>query len=185
MSVFYRFGGALLGSVGIFVVFIGPVSGAEYMRTTGIAVFAVVYVIAQAVERIVEWVTEGLKLIPNSPGAVKAEKVRELRQTNSTINGNPAPDDFAAAAAAKPAIEASVDEKRTDIMFLAHGLSILLCAIAVNWMNYGFMSSIGATNLNGDLDRLLTALAAAGGSKGLHELIGRVQATKENAQSAQ
>lgn len=51
-------------------------------------------------------------------------------------------------------------------------------------MNYGIMDSLGVTGLNNDLNRLLTALAAAGGSKALHELIGRVQVAKENAQTS-
>ena len=37
---------------------------------------------------------------------------------------------------------------------------------AVNWMNYGIMDSLGASNLNANLNRMLTALAAAGGSRG-------------------
>lgn len=183
-SPVYRVGGAALGVAGIIVVFVAGVSKATYAPVAGIAVFAVLYVIAQAVERLVEWVTEGLKLIPDSPGAKKSEAVRALRDANSTLNGNPAIADFTAAQASKAANEEVVEKARTDILFLGHGLSILLCSIAVNWMNYGIMDSLGASHLNADLDRLLTALAAAGGSKGLHELIGRVQAAKENAQTS-
>jgi len=206
-AAFYRIGGAAFGIAGILVIFLLPTSNAEYTAAAGIAVFAVLYVIAQAVERLVEWATDFLKLFPKSSGAEKAAATRELRTVNSTINGNPTLADFAAeegdnaapkaealksaaedavkaATEAKEKKEAEVDDKRTDVLFLAHGLSILLAAIAVNWMNYGIMDSLGVTGLNSDLNRLLTALAAAGGSKALHELIGRVQVAKENAQTS-
>lgn len=206
-AAFYRIGGATLGIAGILVIILLPTSNAEYKSAAGIAVFAVLYVIAQAVERLVEWATDFLKLFPKSSGAKKATATRELRSVNSTINGNPTLADFAAedgddaqpkaealksaaddavkaATEAKKEKEAEVDGKRTDVLFLAHGLSIFLAAIAVNWMNYGIMDSLGVTGLNSDLNRLLTALAAAGGSKALHELIGRVQVAKENAQTS-
>jgi hypothetical protein len=172
--------GALFGVIGIGAVFLGPTSKATYGVTAGISVFAVLYVIAQAVERLVEWVVEGLSLIPNSPGAEKKEALLQLREANTTLNGNPA---LAAVASTKNEQQQTVDDKTKDISFLSHGLSILFAAIAVNWTNYGMMDSLGALHLNGDLNRLLTALAAAGGSKGLHELIGRVQAAKEDAQA--
>jgi hypothetical protein len=178
----YRVGGAVLGIAGILWVFLGPRAGATYDVVAGTSVFAVLYVLAQAVERLVEWVVEGLSLIPASPGDTKARAVRKLRQANSTINGNPdlsAFDD----SETKASVEKTVDDKRADIRFLSHGLSILFCAIAVNGTNYGMMDSLGAHGLSNDVNRLLTALAAAGGSKGLHELIGRVQVAKEKAQT--
>lgn len=206
-AAFYRIGGAAFGIAGILVIFRFPQSNAQHATPAGIAVFAVLYVIAQAVERLVEWVTDFLKLFPDTPGAQKAALTRQLRTANSTINGNPTLADFAAeegvdagskiealklaadkavkaATEAKEKKEAEVDDKRTDVLFLTHGLSILLAAIAVNWMNYGIMDSLGVTGLNDNLNRLLTALAAAGGSKALHELIGRVQVAKENAQTS-
>ncbi len=183
LSPAYRVGGAALGVAGIIIIFVGGVSDAAYVPVAGVAVFAVLYVIAQAVERLVEWITEGLKLIPDSPGAKKTRAVRAIRDTNLMLTAMPNAVDRSTLTA-MAATEKVAEESRTDIRFLGHGLSILLCAIAVNWLNYGLMGSLGATDLNPDFDRLLTALAAAGGSKGLHELIGRVQASKENAQTA-
>jgi hypothetical protein len=183
VSGLYRVGGALFGVAGILWVFFGHTTSATYAVVTGTSVFAVLYVLAQAVERMVEWVVEGLSLIPDSPGDTKARAVRKLRQANSTTNGNPdlsAFDD----SETRATVEKTVDDKRADIRFLSHGLSILFCAIAVNWTNYGMMDSLGAHGLSNDLNRLITALAAAGGSKGLHELIGRAQVAKERAQTA-
>ena len=88
-----------------------------------------------------------------------------------------------AAAEAKKEGEKKADEARRDIAFLAHGVSIAFCAVAVNWLDYGLFSHIGAEGVDGGLDRLLTALAAAGGTKALHELIGQLQTKKEASQA--
>lgn len=185
-SVSYRAGGALLGILGIIAVLAGwGVSDVKYVPVEGIAVFAVLYVIAQAVERLVEWVTDGLSLIPDSPGGTKANAVRKLRQANSTLNANPAQENLIESAqTTKKSEEAVVEAKRTDITFLAHGLSIFLAAVVVNLLNYGILGSLGASGFDAELDRLLTSLAAAGGSKALHEFVERVQAAKENAQTS-
>ncbi|WP_271800409.1 hypothetical protein [Dietzia maris] len=184
----YRFFGGAFGVAGILYIFVGPTSHAEYEPAAGIAAFAVLFVIAQAVERLVEWVTDFLKLLPNSTATKKERATRELRAANSAFNNNPTVASFedgtTITAAALESKEAVVDTARTDIRFLAHGLAILLAAIAVTWMNYGILDSLGVSNFSDDLNRLLTALAAAGGSTALHELISRVQVAKENAQTA-
>ena len=84
----------------------------------------------------------------------------------------------------KSKAEKQIDEARKDVAFLGLGLSILLCVLAVNALNYGFLTSLGTTGVDGDLDRLLTALAAAWGSKGLHEIVGRLQKGKEQSETA-
>jgi hypothetical protein len=174
MSLFYRVAGLTLGVAGIVVAFTVTPSTVTYAPVAGIAVFAVLYVIAQAVERIIEWITDLLKLLPGSSNAVRATAVRELRMTQTGV------------AAAPVNVEETTEvaeQSRTDILFLTHGLAIALSVGAVTCLNYGIMASLGASNVNGELDRFLTALAAAGGSKGLHELIGRVQVAKDNAQT--
>lgn len=206
-SAFYRIGGVAFGVLGLAYIFVAPLLGltskATYAPAAGIAAFAVLYVIAQAVERLVEWITDFLKLFPESSGAKKVELTRVLRAANSTLNGNPtladfgdrpANDEISLQTAVTTAVEGMADDKktkekevdtaRTDIRFLAHGLAILLAAIAVTWMNYGILASLGATNFSDNLNRLVTALAAAGGSTALHELISRVQVAKENAQTS-
>lgn len=188
LSRTFRRLGVIFAAVGLAVVWIGPVSTkVEHHVVPGIAVFAVLYVIAQGVERIVEIVTSLLGLIKNSPGKEKEEALRAIAAANSTLNGNPSIADFSAsapkAAKAKANAKKKVDNARTDLSFLALGLSILLCAIAVNALNYGILASLGTTHVNGDLDRLFTALAAAGGSKGVHELVGRLQKGKEAAEA--
>lgn len=51
-------------------------------------------------------------------------------------------------------------------------------------LNYGLLESLGTTGVDGDVDRFVTALAAAGGSKASHELVGRMQKAKEASETA-
>lgn len=87
------------------------------------------------------------------------------------------------AATQKKEGEEKAEGARRDIVFLGHGVSFAACALAVNWLNYGLLQHIGAEGVDGRVDRLFTALAAAGGTKALHELIGRFQKAKESTES--
>jgi hypothetical protein len=187
---------------GFYWVIYGPVAGVTYRAIEGISVFAVLYVIAQGSERAVELVTDVLSLIPESPEERKTKAVAAVRKANSTLNGNPLRldllskivDDSGTRELVEKAAKASeqkadkkteADDARRDITFLAHGLSIAICAVAVNGLNYGVLSRVGADGVSAGLDRLLTMLAAAGGTKALHELISRVQASKESAEEGE
>lgn len=181
----YRGIGIFLGALVLLLAFTGHVATTvQHHPIAGVAMFAVLYVIAPAVERVVEFVVAMLNLLPNSPGKRKEEGLRTIGAANSTLNGNPTEDDFAATTDVKAAAEENVDEARKDIAFVGLGLSLLLAVLAVNHLNYGMLSSIGTTGVDGDIDRLLTALAAAGGSKGLHELVGRMQKAKEESEAS-
>lgn len=206
-STLYIGGGLLLAAYGVTQAFAASSSGVTYRAVEGISAFAVLYVIAQGVERATELVVNLLSLLPSSPHKKKNAALREVRAANSTLNGNPTFSDFdldipegdasalrlavRTAADAKQAgedkkkNEAVVEERRRDIAFLALGLSIALSAVAVRQLNYGLLVHIGAENVNVNLDRLLTVLAAAGGTKALHELIGRLQKAKESAEAGE
>lgn len=202
----YMGGGVVLLFFGVYWALEGRTSGVTYEVVEGISVFAALYVIAQAAERVTEWVVDGLSLIPASPEKRKEDALREIRAANSTLNGNPTLADFGPALAEevtrnavqvvtavatknqeavekKEEGEAKVAEARRDIKFLAHGVSLTVCALAVNALNYGLLEHVGAVGVKPDVDRLLTVVAAAGGTKALHELIGRVQKAKESAES--
>lgn len=194
----YVFVGVGLGAFGVLWVVLRDPSEVTYKTIEGISVFAALYVIAQGAERLTEFVADLLGLMPDSPEKRKNEELLKLRAANSTLNGNPTLADFGSepmgtpgkgvadalaavakqtegAADQKKKSEGVVKERRRDIAFLAGGLSIALCGTAVNALNYGLLARIGAENVNSDVDRLVTALAATGGTKVLHELIGRVQ----------
>ena len=183
-SGIYRVLGILTGIVGVAVALNASDSKIEYKPIEGISVFAVLYVIAQGVERLVEWTIDLATLLDQSPGKKKDAGLRALTTSNSTLNGNPTLDAFQTAATEAADAKKEVETARTDITFLAHGLSILLAAIAVNWLDYGIFTHLGASGVSESADHLFTALAAAGGSKGVHELVGRLQKSKEASEEA-
>lgn len=183
-SGIYRVLGILTGIVGVAVALNASDSKIEYKPIEGISVFAVLYVIAQGVERLVEWTIDLATLLDQSPGKKKDAGLRALTTANSTLNGNPTLDAFETAATEAADAKKEVETARTDITFLAHGLSILLAAIAVNWLDYGIFTHLGASGVSESADHLFTALAAAGGSKGVHELVGRLQKSKEASEEA-
>lgn len=176
-----------LSVLAVMWVLFGDTSSLTFEAAEGISVFAALYVIAQSAERVTEWVVDLLSLLPASPEKRKEEALREVRSANSTLNGNPTladivgPAEVQAVVAKKEGGEEKVQEARRDIKFLAHGVSLAVCAVAVNGLNYGFLRHIGADpdQLNEGLDRLFTVVAAAGGTKGLHELIGRMQSRRK------
>lgn len=205
-TVWYIVLGVLLASFGVVWALWGATTNVGYDTVEGISVFAALYVIAQAAERVTEWTVDGLSLIPASPEKRKEDALLQVRAANSTLNGNPTLADFGPqlvdadranigealnaavaqtqeAATKKQEGEANVNEARRDIKFLAGGLSVTLCALAVNGLNYGLLDHIGAKDIEPGLDRLVTVLAAAGGTKALHELIGRVQKAKESTEA--
>lgn len=178
--------GILLTVFGVVWAFVGDTSNVKFVTVEGISVFAALYVIAQASERVTEWVVDLLSLSEKSPEKRKEEALRDVRAANSTLNGNPTLADLSATSAAetkKEAGETKVAEARRDITFLAHGVSIAASALAVNALNYGLLTHIGAEGVSAGIDRLFTVLAAAGGTKALHELIGRLQKAKEAAET--
>lgn len=198
--------GVVLAVFGILWTLLGPASNVTYQTVEGISVFAALYVIAQAAERLTEWSVEGLALLPTSPEKRKEEGLLKLRAANSTLNGNPTLADFGPqlvasdpknlreavgstlattqdATTKKVEGEKEVKEARRDLRFFAGGLSVTLCALGVNALNYNLLTHVGAEEVNSDLGRLVTVFAAAGGTKTLHELIGRVQKAKESKEA--
>jgi hypothetical protein len=205
VKVYILVGSALI-VLGVAWVWLGPTTSVTYKPIEGIGVFAALYLIAQAAERVTEWVGDLLSLRDSSPQQKKERALQRLRAANSTLNGNPTLADFGAVAGAgaavpgaltalveqnqsaveqKEAAEGEVKETRREITFLAHGVSVAVCAVGVNALNYGVLAHIGAQGFNPDVDRLLTVAAAAGGTKALHELIGRMQKAKESAETGE
>lgn len=180
----YKLLGVATGVVGVLVALFGPTSAVTHKAVEGITVFAVLYILAQGVERLIEWIMDFAALTPGSPAQKKESGLRSLAVANSTLNGNPSTDDFTAAATEVGEAKKTVEEARTDLTFLAHGLSILLSALAVVALNYSLLSLVGAQGVDKRVDILLSALAVAGGSKGIHELVGRLQKAKESAEES-
>lgn len=150
----------------------------------GVSVFAVIYVLAQSIERLVEWTITAIDLFTNSfAEGAKKNAVQKLRVARSTANGNPIENDFgitaANAATAVPGAEKAIESARKDLAIFGQGLSFALAYVALSYFEYGIFRTIGVTGVLPGLDRCFTALAVTGGSKGLHDLISKIQKSKE------
>jgi hypothetical protein len=167
-------------------------SEVKYESVATVSSFAVLYVLAQGIERLVELV---IGVVDSLTGADQFAETRKrnaleaLKKSTATQHGNSS-DGIGAGEAdnkalADKTVEAKkdVDNARGDLTVLTQGLSFSLSIITVSYVHYGVLGSIGATHLNVGVDRLFTALAIMGGSKGLHDLISKVQKSKENEES--
>ncbi|HEX2039964.1 MAG TPA: hypothetical protein VHF47_09575 [Acidimicrobiales bacterium] len=133
-----------------------------------IGLFALVYVLAQAIERVVEitllWLDAaftgaGQRLAPTR----KAEAVRLL----------------AAAPAPAPATAEEAEQAESDTRALAFGLAAGLAFVACSYFEIGLLSMIGVKGVEPWFDRFVSAVVVAGGSKPLHDLISKIQKSKQ------
>ena len=142
----------------------------SFKPVEGISVFALVYVLAQAVERVVEGVLAVLEGFAKVAGkqlatTTKAEATRALRS----------------AATAPGVIEqsAKAEAATSDTRALAFGLSLAIGFVACGYFEIGLMRLIGVSGVEGWVDRLASAIIIAGGAKPLHDLISKIQKSKE------
>lgn len=205
-SSFYYLTGVVTAGLGLYMAWSAlPEAGQDavtYATAEGISAFAVLYIIAQASERIVEVVTGivgyviGKASRDKAPELVKAKAKQTLRVLNSTTIGNPTIAELIGSRAPAEAIQQattaqaqtkteaeSAEEKLQEavgpIRAFGLGVSILVCAAAVTTLDYSLLRHVGVTNTAPWADQILTTLAAAGGTKALHDLIGRFEASKQ------
>ncbi len=139
----------------------------------GISIFAILYVLAQGIERTVDVVINFITLLSDS--FAESRKRAALLIVNSTKNGNPTEAEIAGTAKATQTVE----ETRKDLALFAQGLAFALSYALVSYFEFGIFNTIGVENITKGVDRGLTAIAVMGGSKGLHDLISNVQKSKE------
>jgi hypothetical protein len=162
-------------------------SDVKYKSVATVSTFAVLYVLAQGIERLVELIIGVVDALPMSNKFAETRKRKALdvmKNPDSTQNGNSGFADDAGKDADKSAeARKDADNARGDLTVLTQGMSFSLSIIAVSYVHYGVLGTIGATHLNVGVDRAFTALAIMGGSKGLHDLISKVEKSKENEES--
>ena len=159
--------GALVGWL------LGESSTIVVVPVEGVTVFALFYVLAQALERINEGAGKALAVIlPSAPQAAKDESVRRLRGIEAI-----------------PADSSTADEKaklarsRTESSLLTGAFSFAFAFGLTGYFHAGLLTVIGVQDLNPVFDRFLTALAIMGGTKGLHDLISKVEKSKESEET--
>ena len=133
----------------------------------GVAAFALFYVAAQAIERVLE------------PFA-SMDPVKKRRQTarDETLAAAAAGDGGADAAAVA---QGALDQWRANRAVVIWAIATILGMFASAKLGLYFVSALVAVDPNVHLDVLVTGLAIGGGTKPLHDLITRVQATANTA----
>lgn len=139
----------------------------------GTSTFAILYVFAQAIERLlvpVSWFGGGY-WDGITKTTVKKEQQSALIAMVNASAGEEQPKAAAAAAAAHKA-----DQYRTNLTATSFGVASLLAFIAIGYSGALFLHLAGI-KAAGWLDLLVTGLAIAGGTKPLHDLIDNVTKT--------
>jgi hypothetical protein len=160
---------------GLLLALVGWIGGLRLLDQTpsfdppdDIGLFALVYVLAQAIERVVEFVLLSVESAFKRTGTKlsttrKAEAARLLAST--------------AAPATTTAEEA--EKAEADTRALAFGLAVGLAFVACGYFEVGLLDIIGVENVEPWVDRMVSALVIAGGSKPLHDLISKIQKSKQ------
>jgi len=145
----------------------------------GISIFAVFYILAQAVERLLEPLSAWADVVNPSDaaaGIVKRKSDAETRR-DAAVAAAHRDNSMADKAAIKQAAVDQIRKNRTIVMW---GAATLMAAIGAGLLHLSLMSAIGFTGLNTGVDLAITALAVGGGTKPLHDLIARIEKSKEN-----
>jgi hypothetical protein len=155
----------------------------------GFASFAVIYIVAQAIERLIQ---------PFTGFLVKAKEKTEVRNDLATSANtlralqirNMAPTGEASAEEAKEAVskERELEQIQADraMMFwaAATGLALLVCGA----LELGLIESVADVSGAGDwfrcMDVVITGIAVGSGTKPLHDLISFIQNKKQASKPA-
>jgi hypothetical protein len=141
----------------------------------GISAFAPLYVLAQAIERLMEPLNHFLKLGGDPTDAVAARDaaVAKARTTSH-------PDDARIAAAAQH----EVDALRANRVAVCWGLASALAMVGCGYFGIGILHAIGDDGVPRYMDVIVTGLGVGGGTKPLHDLISSLQSTAHGKKNA-
>lgn len=155
---------------------LGTPLGPTYAPAAGIGSFALFYVVAQTVERIVEVL---MWLLPDKWTFDKPHALREFKAAVLTSSNGVSQPSIMGVVHAKDRLD-NVVANRTVVAF---GLSAALGAVLCSYLEANFLATLGISIGTGQVAELVavlvTALVVGGGSKQLHDLISKV--SKANA----
>jgi hypothetical protein len=168
---------ALIATGGAGAWIASEISDTTYTPAVGVSVFALLYVLAQGVERVVEVVVAVVDALTGENSFAETRKRKALERLQAA---DAAPASDAESGPDAEAAKNEVERARADLTVFTQGLSFALSIVAVGYAHYGVLANIGVANVDAPVDRFVTALAVMGVSKGLHDLISKVQKSKEN-----
>lgn len=142
---------------------------------TGISAFAPLYVLAQAIERLLEPLNHFLKLGGDPAPATAA---RDAAVAKAVTTAHPGDADIAVAA------QHEVDALRANRVAVCWGLASGLAMVGCGYFGIGVLHAIGDTGVPRYVDVIVTGLAVGGGTKPLHDLISSLQSSAHGKKNA-
>lgn len=200
--VWGSFGVVLLASVGAGVAF--AVWDPElFLDTEGFAVFAPIYLVAQAVERVLEPIASRYGTTDEKKTEVKEAVEAKLRAEQAAsvaiasapaaVIGQPrlAPpavaDAVEVATDAEQSAQDALEKKRRERAIIWWLVATLLSLAVCGALGLGILEAMSTKPLKeyiGAIDVAITGLAIGAGTKPLHDLITRLEKAKENSDPA-
>lgn len=154
-----------------------PDSTATFTPPDGVAAFAVFYVIAFAVERLVEFLDAPIEWVLKKVGSRDSKSELERERDAAVADALTGESDGADAANAQKEVDGAAKSRSAAIAGVAAGLG----AIAAHLFNADFLSAVGVTgNFAEWLPLSITGLVVAGGSKQLHDLMSNVSKSAQS-----
>jgi hypothetical protein len=147
----------------------------EITLATGISAFAPLYVLAQAIERLMEPANHFLKLGGDPKPATAA---RDAAVARAVATADPGDADIAAAA------QREVDALRANRVAICWGLASALAMVGCGYFGIGVLHTIGDTGVPRYVDVIVTGLAVGGGTKPLHDFITSLQSSAHGKKDA-
>jgi hypothetical protein len=142
----------------------------------GLSPFALLYVFAQSIERVLEPVSPLLGGILSSGRPQQGGLVAERDKTWAEAVGENGTVTAEAAAEA----QRQVDQFRANSAALSFGLAVFLATLVSGYFGVLFLRMLGLTTGAPWIDLLITGLAIGGGTKPLHDLISNIQGSKDD-----
>lgn len=145
----------------------------------GVGVFSLFYVVAQAIERIlqpVSWFGGGF--LGGLGGRTKTELAKKHQV--AVLDALNAPHEQQEAKAQEVAnVQHDVDQYRANLTATSFGLAALLAMLVSGYVGLFMLSAVGL-HIAGWLDLLVTGVAIAGGTKPLHDAISSLSSTSKS-----
>jgi hypothetical protein len=170
-----------------------------HLDVQGFAVFAPIYFAAQAIERLLEPLASVYNTTIPQKEAVKSAREQKVRAETAlkaalgadpaVINRESAPvnTEMAAATAFEQAALRALRLKRANRKLLWFAVATVIACILSGLLGLGILEAMSTQKLEaylGAIDVGLTGVVIGAGTKPIHDLIERVQKSKENADPA-
>jgi hypothetical protein len=180
-SLWEIFLGLVAFGIGLLLALFVIETGVTFQPTDGITAFALFYVLALGIERLLEFVGSPIEWLLTLFGRnkTKPKLKKELdEKVRNALNAPKSTDEANRAAQAQADVDAATKGRTAGIAGFAAGLGV----IAADYFNADFLSAIGIREVEPAIALVVTGLVIAGGSKQLHDLITNIS-KKSEAQS--